>query len=67
METQAEPQLPILEPNYRGCIVEEEIPPHWVEIPQHLQEVGDERVMQEAGGDGMTQAGTEELVTMGCR
>jgi hypothetical protein len=45
METQAVPQLLILEPNYRSCIVEEENPSHWVDIPQHLQVVGDEMAM----------------------
>jgi len=32
METEAEPQPPIPEPNYRGLTVEEELPPHWAKI-----------------------------------
>jgi hypothetical protein len=46
MEAQEEPHSPIPEPNYGGCIVEEEIPPHWVEIPHHLQDAGSEQTTQ---------------------
>jgi hypothetical protein len=56
----------ILEPNYGSCIVEEEIPLHWVEIPQYLQVVGNDREMQDVGGDGTTPAGTEEMITTSC-
>jgi hypothetical protein len=46
--------------------VEEEIPPHWAKIPQHLQEAGGGRTTQEAGGEWMTHAGIEELVMTRC-
>jgi hypothetical protein len=35
-------------PTYGGCIVEEEIPPHWEEIPHHLQDTGGEHMTQES-------------------
>jgi hypothetical protein len=43
-KTQAVPQRLISEPNYGSYIVDEEIPPHWVEIPQYLQVAGNDRV-----------------------